>query len=125
MWYGNIPPSPNIVIRPDAYYERALTDSSKISIQGFPGWQLMQYLPLVEDRCILYGITVFCTDGGGISGIESHFRLNSTDRPISRSIGNKKGCPINFHLSPTEHITSVWIRYCKLPFVGPFLMVSI
>jgi hypothetical protein len=126
MWEGDIPLSANNVTNSNAYYQHPLSYSLRHQIQGFPDWQLVQYLPLVEDGYSLYGITVFCTSSGGMSGIGGHFRSNTSYEKKNHWIGNQRGSPIHFRLGATEYITSVWIRYAeKIQYFGPFLTVRL
>jgi hypothetical protein len=122
-----MPLSTSNVIRSDAYYEHHLPGPNgwEFKIRGFPGWQLVQHLPFVEDGYTLYGITVFCAGWGGMSGMGVHFRSNKSFRLKSRWVGDQFGSPIHFFLAPTERIISVWIRrHLGMCFPGPFLMVS-
>jgi hypothetical protein len=71
-------------------------------IRNFPGWRLCRYLPLINDRSYIAGLTMYC-DGHSVTGTIAHGES-------SRLIGHRQGCPIHLYLQNGERIASVWIR---------------
>ena len=109
MWDRDAIPG---VVSPGAYYQIQTSHGLRISIPGFPGWRLMKYISLTLDNHILYGLTMFCTDEGGISGIGSHFKANNlSEERKALWTGSQIGCPIHFRMKDTERITS--LGFCQ------------
>src|SRR5437762_6550433 len=92
LWERDVPVSVTDNLTFETYYEHSL-DYTSYEVQGFQGWQLMRYLSLFEEGSVLYGLTIFCTQLGGIAGMGAHFGLvRSSDETRTRWTGNQMGC---------------------------------
>ncbi|KAF2271231.1 uncharacterized protein EI97DRAFT_446787 [Westerdykella ornata] len=83
MWERKVPLSSTVTLKPGAYYQESSWLSKKFNVDGFSGWHLMRYLPLVKDGNLLYGLSVYRA-AGGITGLEAHFRFHTSKNRIAR-----------------------------------------
>jgi hypothetical protein len=105
-----------------AYYQTGCWPSTEVHVAGFPGWRLIEHLPLVNQGNVLYGITSYCATEGGINGLKSHFRSSRATSALK--IGHCTGCAIHFRLAESEYFQSAWVLYDESSFIcGPFLKV--
>jgi hypothetical protein len=70
--------------------------------RDFPEWRLCRYLPFIDKRGYISGLTMYCYRHS-IIGIIAHGQS-------SNLIGRRLGCPIHLHLYPNERIVSLWLR---------------
>lgn len=128
MWEKDLPPLTTNTLSAETYFENPMHPKPHHKILGFHDWRLMRYLPLEKEGCILYGITMFCTKIGGVSGIGAHFKLSRSAGSETRThwTGHQLGCPIYFQVEAIEYISSVWVRYVRDSLLeNPFLVVSL
>jgi hypothetical protein len=118
MW-DEVPPH-TAVCRKENFYDHWAGPPA--SIQCFPNWRLMRYLPLRLHGSYLSKLTVFCK-GEGIVGLQSQFCPR--DMPeMTRHIGSYEGSPVEFSMQGEEYITHLWILHAESEASPPMLMVS-
>lgn len=118
------------MLSPATFYEHPRHDglfrTSSASTRYLPDWKFVRYIKLYDEDLVLYGLTVFCSFSGGITGLGTHFASREPGHQNKTYwTGRQDGYPIHFRLKPEESIMSMWVCWrADGLYVTPFIAVG-